>query len=123
LWHDRKFNHMGYYLTSTEELQGLIRKTVEDLLNERLPKQSEQKPKHPLDDYMNAQEAAEFLRLSIATIYTMTSRRQIPFYKKGKKLYFRQEDLFKWMETGKHKDVNEIREQAIAYVQSGQRKV
>jgi excisionase family DNA binding protein len=118
-----KFKLMGYYLTSTEELQGIIRQTVEELLNARLPLQSAEKPKHPLDDYLNALEASEFLRLSIATVYTMTSRRQIPFYKKGKKLYFRQEDLVKWMETGRHKDQTEISKEAINHVQNNKRKV
>ena len=114
---------MGYYLTSTEELQGIIRQTVEELLNEKLPKQAEEKPKHPLDGYLNAQETAEFLRLSITTIYTMTSRRQIPFFKKGKKLYFRHEDLVRWMETGRNKDQAQIKEQAMDYVQFNKRKV
>ena len=113
---------MGYYLTSTEELQEIIRGTVEELLNARLPKQPEEKPKHPLDGFLNALEAAEFLRLSITTVYTMTSKRLIPFFKKGKKLYFRRDDLVKWMETGRCKDQQQIREEALQYVQNHKRK-
>ena len=114
---------MGYYLTSTEELQGIIRQTVEELLNAKLPKPIAEKPKHPLDGYLNAQEAAEFLRLSITTIYTMTSRRKLIFYKKGKKIYFKHDDLLKWMETGRHKDCDEISEEAANYVINNKRKL
>ncbi|MCX6258006.1 MAG: helix-turn-helix domain-containing protein [Bacteroidia bacterium] len=89
---------MTYILKSTEDLQGFIRKTVEELLDERLQKPIAEKPKHPLDDYLDAREAAEYLRLSLATVYTMTCKRQIPFCKQGKKLYFRRNEIMKWME-------------------------
>ena len=113
---------MGYYLTSTEELQGIIRETVEELLNAKLPKQAEEKPKHPLDGYLNAKETADFLRLSITTIYSMTSRRQIPFYKRGKKLYFRRSDLEQWMDSSRRKDRLETKNEAVDYVQLHKRK-
>jgi hypothetical protein len=52
----------------------------------------------------------------------MTSRRQIPFYKRGKKLYFRRCDLEQWMESSRHKDQLETKNEAIDYVQLHKRK-
>jgi excisionase family DNA binding protein len=44
---------------------------------------------------------AEYLDLKVPTIYAMTSKREIPFYKKGKKLYFKKSEIEKWLETGR----------------------
>jgi len=89
---------MKYILTSKKELQKIIRKEVEELLVNEMKKQPEAEPKHPLDDYLNASEAAKFLRISITTLYGMSSKRQVAFKKQGKKLYFSREDLLKWLE-------------------------
>lgn len=44
---------------------------------------------------------SEYLDLKPATIYSMTSRKQIPFYKKGKKLYFKKSEIDKWLDDGR----------------------
>lgn len=48
----------------------------------------------------NVIEAANFLNLAPQTLYGFTSNRSIPFIKKGKKLYFKKEDLEEWLATG-----------------------
>ncbi|GAB4242670.1 MAG: hypothetical protein Tsb0034_20180 [Ekhidna sp.] len=58
---------------------------------------------------LNAQEAADFLGDALATLYGRTSKNEIPFYKRGKKLYFKKADLIGWIEEGKCKSVSEIR--------------
>lgn len=40
------------------------------------------------DEIFTVQEAAEFLKLSVPTIYSKTSKNEIPFNKRGKRLYF-----------------------------------
>ena len=42
-------------------------------------------------------EAAEFLRLSLAQLYHLTSRRQVPFMKLGGQLRFDRERLIEWV--------------------------
>ena len=42
-------------------------------------------------------QAAEFIRLSKSYLYKLTSARKIPHFKKGKKIYFKQEELEDWM--------------------------
>jgi excisionase family DNA binding protein len=46
---------------------------------------------------MKIEEAAEFLSVSKQTIYGLTSRNEIPFHKKGKKLYFIEQELIDWI--------------------------
>ena len=41
------------------------------------------------------------------TIYCMVSKREIPYYKKGKKLFFKREELIQWMLLEKRNTMEE----------------
>jgi excisionase family DNA binding protein len=45
-------------------------------------------------------DVAEYLQLSVKTIYNKTSRSEIPHFKKGKVLYFRPEEIENWLLEG-----------------------
>jgi excisionase family DNA binding protein len=60
-----------------------------------------QKSEEPKDRLMNIQEAAEFLNLSIATIYSFVSKGVIPCMKKTKRLYFSTQELTTWLKSGR----------------------
>ncbi len=47
---------------------------------------------------LNSNEVAIFLGLSKSTIYKMVSRGEIPFHKRGKNLFFIQEEILQWIE-------------------------
>jgi len=61
-------------------------------------------------EYVDLDEACKILMKSKATIYGMTSSQKIPFYKRGKKLYFKKEELLQWLGQGRRKTVDEIRQ-------------
>ncbi|OJW17981.1 MAG: hypothetical protein BGO48_15475 [Mucilaginibacter sp. 44-25] len=61
------------------------------------------------DDLLNVEEAAAFLKISAASLYTKVSRKEIPFSKPGKRLYFSRSDLQEWVNSSKHKTGTEIR--------------
>ncbi|MFN9116267.1 MAG: helix-turn-helix domain-containing protein [Bacteroidota bacterium] len=63
--------------------------------------------------FLDVQEAAAYLKLARQTIYGLTSKRNIPFFKKGKKLYFRESDLKDWLLSGKKVTSDEIREKGL----------
>jgi len=50
--------------------------------------------------YLTPDEASEFLRISMSKLYKMTALRQIPHFKCGKLLRFKEEDLIAFMEHG-----------------------
>ena len=54
-----------------------------------------------VEELLDTTAAAELVKLSIATIYALTSRRQIPHYKRGGKLYFRRSELIEWLTEGR----------------------
>ncbi|MEP6551950.1 MAG: helix-turn-helix domain-containing protein [Ferruginibacter sp.] len=70
------------------------------------------------EDLLTIQQAADFLRLSITTIYGFTSRNEIPSMKKGKRLYFSKDELTTWIKQGKRMTAAEIESEADVYLNS-----
>lgn len=50
---------------------------------------------------IDIEAAASILHLSRSTVYALTSRRKVPHYKRGGKLYFLQSELLAWLMDGK----------------------
>ncbi len=90
-------------LISKEELERLIVNTVQKYL------QGSTSPGKHQKDFIAIEEAADFLQLAKATLYSMVSQRRIPFYKNGKKLYFKQSELTGWLSSSKHKSISELK--------------
>ena len=44
-------------------------------------------------EWMNAYEAAEYIGVSYGALRNMTYRREVPFFKMGRRLRFRMEDM------------------------------
>jgi len=58
---------------------------------------------------MTTKEAAEYLGLKIGYLYKMTSRHEIPYYSPGgKRMYFKQAELDKWIEKSRISSNEEI---------------
>lgn len=49
------------------------------------------------DELLNIEEASKLLNLSISTIYSKVCKREIPFNKQGKRVYFYKNQLMKWI--------------------------
>lgn len=66
-------------------------------------------PKEESDsDLMDVTEAAAFLKISVASLYTRVSRKEIPVSKPGKRLYFRRAELKEWISSGRKKTTLQI---------------
>ena len=52
---------------------------------------------------LNVREAAEYLDLIVAALYSLVSRTEIPVNKPGKRLYFDKNELRAWIEAGRKK--------------------
>ncbi len=64
---------------------------------------------NPPKDLLTIQEAAEFLQLSVATLYTMNCRKRIPYIKVSGKIYYRRSVLFDWLDSGERKTISQLR--------------
>jgi len=56
---------------------------------------------------LNVDEACAFLKMKKATLYQKTHKREIPFVKKGKPLFFSKKDLIEWRLSGKIETMEE----------------
>jgi excisionase family DNA binding protein len=72
-----------------------------------------QTKEEPEADILNVQEAAKLLNLAPATIYNKVNKKEIPHFKKGKKLWFSKTGLIAWLKEGKKLTIIEIQKEAI----------
>ena len=68
-----------------------------------------------LTDLFTIQQAAQFISLSVPTIYGLVQRLKIPVNKRGKRLYFSKQELTEWIKAGRKKTTEEISKEAENY--------
>jgi len=96
------------------ELETLIEKTISKVLNSNKPT-----PSQPAtDELLTISQVAEFLSLSVPTIYGLVSKAAIPCMKKGKRLYFSKDEISNWIKAGRKKTLAELNSEADAYLLS-----
>nr|WP_315254415.1 helix-turn-helix domain-containing protein [uncultured Flavobacterium sp.] len=61
------------------------------------------------DELLNIEEASKLLNLSVSTIYSKVCKREIPFNKQGKHIYFYRHELMIWIKSGRVKTYLEIK--------------
>lgn len=83
---------------------------IERLLQQKTDLQPE------ADQLLTIKQAAEFLKLSVPTIYGLVSKSQVPVNKKGKRLYFSKQELTEWIKEGRKKTASEIEATASNYL-------
>ncbi len=99
---------------SKNELESLIEKSVRRVLRESPTDKINQG-----DVMLSIKEASQLLKVAVPTIYHYTSVRSIPFFKRGKRLYFSKDALMEWVKEGKVKTVAEIELEANTYLTMG----
>ncbi len=71
---------------------------------------------------LDLQDAATFTGLSIGHLYRLTSGRQIPHFKKNRKLYFKKTDLEEWMTGDRVLTDAEVQSRATTYTKTHRKK-
>lgn len=67
------------------------------------------------EQLLTIQEAAEFLNLTVPTIYSKVSRSEIPVMKRSKRLYFSKLELISYLKEGRKKTMAETAREAELY--------
>lgn len=91
-------------LTTQDELEQIVQTSIRKVLSEQ------QTVKTDRDEWFNIQQAATFLGLAVQTIYQKVCELEIPFHKKGKKLWFLKSELDNWLRDGRQKTRKEIQD-------------
>jgi excisionase family DNA binding protein len=97
---------------SPPELQQIIESSIAKILGSTRTTA----PQPEADQLFTIQQAADFLTLSVPTLYNLVSRKEIPYMKKGKRLYFSKEELTSWLRSGRKQTMAEIQTEADAYL-------
>ena len=66
-------------------------------------------------------EACLILKKAKPTVYNLVRKGILPAYKKGKKLYFYEDELLQWIDTGRKSTCQQNYDEMLATMQSGVR--
>ena len=98
----------------------MLTKEVSEL-KQLLLQKSNQQPSTPQEQLLTVQEAANFLNLSVPTIYSKVSKGELPYMKRGKRLHFSNTELMQYLKDGRKKTNAEIATEADNYLSKKQR--
>lgn len=98
----------------SEQLSNLIQSSVRKVLKETTPKTAT--PTEQPEQLLTIAEAAEFLSLTVPTMYSKVSKNEIPVMKRSKRLYFSRTELLEYLKQGRKKSNAEIQQEAEAYL-------
>lgn len=101
-----------------EELPRAVTLLTEEVseLKQLILDKSKDPPKEKAEKLFTIQEAADFLSLSVATLYSKVSRGEIPVMKRTKRLYFSRTELLEYVKKGRRKSNYEIEAEAHKYL-------
>lgn len=68
------------------------------------------------EEFLTVKETAEFLSLSVPTIYGLIHKGEIPVMKRSKRCYFSKIELINYLKLGKRKTLNEIEKEADRFI-------
>lgn len=98
------------------KLEPVFKSWVKDVLRESESfKLTESKTK---DELLTIQQAAKFLNLSVATLYSKVSKNELPVMKRSKRLYFSSSELMEYLKAGRKKSNAELEQEAEKYLSS-----
>ena len=68
------------------------------------------------EQLLTIQEAAQFLNLTVPTMYSKVSKGELPVMKRSKRLYFSRTELLEYLKEGRKKSNAEIEAEAESYL-------
>lgn len=102
---------------SPPELQTLIEDSIKKVFENLTIGNS----KAEEDALLTVKQAAEFLTLSVPTLYGLISKGEVPVMKRSKRCYFLKQDLINYLKAGRRMSSAEINAEAAQYLQQKKR--
>lgn len=90
-----------------EELENIVCRAVESALAQAGLARQENDQEDFNDLVMKSPEVCRYLKMKISTLYQLTHRHEIPFNKKGKTMYFKKDEIDKWISEGRQQTIAE----------------
>lgn len=67
-------------------------------------------------DFLTVTQAANFLSVSVGTVYNMIYRNELPVMKRSKRCYFSRKELIDYLKSGRKKTASELADEAISMI-------
>ncbi|WNH12541.1 helix-turn-helix domain-containing protein [Thalassobellus suaedae] len=96
---------------------------IEKLLEANLGNLCNNKITHSIPTLMTIKDVANYLNLSIPTIYGYTAKKNMPHSKRGNKLYFDKNNINEWILEGRQKTIRDIERLADNYILKNSRHI
>lgn len=93
----------------------ILTKEISELKQLILNNQNQSEPEQS-EQFLSIQEAAQFLNLTVPTVYSKVSRGELPYMKRGKRLYFSNTELMDYVKAGRKVSESEIEQEAEAHL-------
>jgi len=74
---------------------------IKEAVKEVIEEQSQKGSPAPNNPWLNIEQAADYLKMKVNTLYEKTSKRLIPHYKNGKTLIFKTDELDEYLKSKK----------------------
>ena len=84
-----------------EELESIVCRAVEIALEQSGFLKSQEGHEDVEEFIMKVPQLCKYLKMKISTLYQLTHKNEIPFNKRGKTLYFRKDEVDKWVSEGR----------------------
>lgn len=114
LFHD-KILTMQIITVALHDLQLMIDRAADKVIT-AVAEQRNQSTQTKQDQLLTVQQAAEFLTLSVPTVYGLISKGAIPCMKRSKRVYFSKDELLNYLKQGKKKTVSELAAETDQYL-------
>lgn len=90
-------------ITTKDELELIVQTSVKKALKEQLTITQPEE-----DQWFNIESCSQFLGLAVQTVYQKVSSLDIPYHKRGGKLWFLKSELDQWLKEGRQRTRKEI---------------
>ena len=97
--------------------------SIEKLLNELSKNANNSKPPKDTDEIMTVEQLSDYLTIARQTIYEKCSKKEIPYFKAGKRLYFKKSVINDWINSGRRYTTDELMQQAAEWARKHPRKL
>jgi len=103
-----------FFNVPLSKLEPIFKRWIKEAQSEMQPQKVE--PTNQPEQLLTIQEAAEFLSLTVPTMYSKVSKGELPVMKRSKRLYFSRIELLDYLKHGRRKSNAEIEQEAKAYL-------
>ncbi len=82
-----------------DELKEMISRAVADVLIKK--EEINQDQEAPDSEIMQTEELCKYLKMKRSAVYQLTTYKRIPYFKRGKRIFFKKEEIDEWLRNGR----------------------